>query len=326
MTSGLRIATFNLESLDDRLCSESDFPDRLAVLRPQVERLRADILCLQEVNARAASRRGPRHLSALDLLLEGTGYASYHRQVSVNRAGKRFSDRHNLVTLSRWPIVEQRQIWHDLVAPTSPAIDAMGQGAPVEWDRPLLHARIGIGQRSLNVINLHLRAPRAAFIAGLKDHGAWTSVGGWARGFFLAAVKQAGQALEARLVVDGLFDQDPGALIAVCGDFNARDGEVPVRIIRGDEEDTGNGHLALRSLVSLDRSLPESRRYSALHHGRPVMLDHVLVSRPLLGRYIGAEVHNESLGDELISPTLVRRSPDSYHAPVVAAFTPLEPG
>ncbi|PKU22549.1 endonuclease/exonuclease/phosphatase family protein [Telmatospirillum siberiense] len=322
MTSRLKIATFNLESLDDRPCCESDFPDRLAILRPQLARLRADVLCLQEVNARAVSRRGPRDLGALDQLLEGTPYADFHRTVSTNRAGKRPSDRHNLIVLSRWPIGRHRQLWHDLVSPPQYSPVFGGEGIAVEWDRPLLYVRIDAGQCHLHVLNLHLRAPRAAFVAGQKDHGVWKSVGGWAQGFFLAAVKQAGQALEARLLIDEIFDEDPQALIAVCGDFNARDSEVPVRAIRGDEEDTGNGHLAMRTLVPIDRSLPESRRYSAIHHGRPLMLDHILVSRSLLGWYVATEAHNEALGDELMSPALVHRPPDSYHAPIVAAFEP----
>ena len=110
---------------------------------------------------------------------------------------------------------------------------------------------------------------------------------GWAEGFFLAAVKRAGQALEVRLLVDRLFDADADALIVVCGDFNADVHEVPVRTIRGDEEDAGNPHLAARTLVPVERSLADSRRFSVVHHGRPQMLDHLLVSRPLLAWYRG---------------------------------------
>jgi exonuclease III len=50
------------------------------------------------------------------------------------------------------------------------------------------------------------------------------------------------------------------------------------------------------------------------------MLDHVLVSRPLLAWYDHAEIHNEALEDELVAFATVSRSPESYHAPVVAEF------
>jgi len=323
MTRKLRIATFNLENLDDRARNEEDFADRLAVLRPQMIRLRADILCLQEVNAREDSRHGPRQLSALDTLLEGTGYEGYHRLVSLNRGGLRFSDHHNLVILSRLPIRTGRQIWHDLVPPPQVAVAAEGGAARlIEWDRPLLLAEITLEDgQSLHLLNLHLRAPRAAHLAGQKEHGVWSSVGAWAEGFFHASLKATGQALEARLAVDALFDAEPDALIALCGDLNALDREAPVRTLRGDEEDTGNGHLASRSLVPVERSLPESLRHSVIHHGRPLMLDHILVSRRLLGWYLGSELHNETLGDELISPAEITTPPDSYHAPLVAEFS-----
>jgi exonuclease III len=53
-----------------------------------------------------------------------------------------------------------------------------------------------------------------------------------------------------------------------------------------------------------------------------VLLDHILVSRSLLGWYRAAEIHNEALGDELVSPAAVWGAPDSYHAPLVAEFAP----
>ncbi len=324
----LRIATFNLENLDDRPQAGTDFADRIAVLRPQFQRLRADVVCLQEVNAHPESPGGPREFAALDRLLAGTEYEHCHRVVGMNRGGQRPADRHNLVILSRLPVISHRQLWHDLVPPPSyapvTAVPPAPAPQPVEWDRPVLHAVLQLpGNHRLHVVNLHLRAPRAAWLSGQKEaHGRWKSVAGWAEGFFLAAVKRAGQALEARLLVERIFDEDPGALIAVCGDFNAEDRETPVRTIRGDEEDTGNGHLAARVLVPLERSLPDTLRYSVIHHGRRIMLDHILVSRALLGWYLASEVHNETLGDELMSPATIYSTPESYHAPLVAEFGP----
>ena len=325
----IRIASFNLENLDDRPPAAQDFADRLAVLRPQLGRLRADLVCLQEVNAHAPTRHAMRELTALDRLLEGTGYERFHRVVSLSRGGLRPADRHNLVILSRLPVIEHRQVWHDLVPPPAwrpvTAVPPPAGPQPVEWDRPLLHAVVAApGGRRLHLFDVHFRAPRAAWLPGQKEpHGRWQSVGGWAEGFFAATVKAAGQALEARLAVEAVFDAEPDALVAVCGDFNADDREAPVRMVRGDEEDTGNGHLAGRMLVPVERSLPESQRFSVVHHGRRVLLDHILVSRPLLAWFRGCEIHNEALGDELVAPADVWGSPESYHAPVVAEFAPL---
>ena len=95
---------------------------------------------------------------------------------------------------------------------------------------------------------------------------------------------------------------------------------MPTRILRGEEEDTGSGALANRALVVAERSVAPDQRYSVLHHGRPQMLDHMLVSRQLMAWYRGIEIHNEDLGDELVAYRSVRNPPDSYHALVVATF------
>ena len=48
MSDELRIATFNLENLDDSAGAAVPIEARLRVLRPQLARLEADVLCLQE--------------------------------------------------------------------------------------------------------------------------------------------------------------------------------------------------------------------------------------------------------------------------------------
>lgn len=68
----LCIAVFNLENLDD-----ADRPptlcERIAVMRPQLVRLNADILCLQEVNGQEEPGH-PHSLMVLGKLLAGTPY------------------------------------------------------------------------------------------------------------------------------------------------------------------------------------------------------------------------------------------------------------
>lgn len=320
----MRIATFNLENLDDRPGTQPDLASRVKVLRPQLVRLDADILCLQEVNAQ--TKGGGRHLSALETLLAGTPYADFHLAVTTNRAGSDYCDVHNLVILSRWPIAAHRQYWHDLVPP--PEVRTVTAEPPpdgpeeVIWDRPVLHGEIALeGGRVLHVFNLHLRSPLAAFIPGQKvDAFTWKTVAGWAEGYFLSSLKRAGQAFELRLAIDKLFDADDEAMIAVCGDFNAEEHHTPVEAIRGDEENTGNGALAMRVMVPIEHTVPVSQRFSVIHHGRGQMLDHILVSRPLLAHYRSSEIHNEALGDELVAYANVSTSPESYHAPVVARF------
>lgn len=320
-----RIASFNVENLDDDPKREPALADRMRVLRPQLLRTQADVLCLQEVNGQPGED-GKRDLIALDKLVEGTPFEHFVRLSSVRKSDEGVRDRHNLVILSRFPVIGHTQIHHDLVPPplyqqvtAQPSVD---QAEGIKWDRPFLHVALDIGNgRVLNVINLHLRAPRAAFVEGQKiDRRTWKTVPGWAEGFFLAAVKRAGQALEVRMFIDSLFDSDEEALLVVAGDFNGDDFETPVRTIRGDEDDIGNPAFTARVLVALERSIVESQRFSVIHGGRPRMLDHLLASQALMASYRGAEIHNEGLGDELSGPAVQKGSPDSYHAPLVALF------
>jgi predicted extracellular nuclease len=171
------------------------------------------------------------------------------------------------------------------------------------------------------VFNVHLRAPLAMAIPGQKSGPfAWRSVAGWAEGFFAAAVKRAGQALELRLAVERVFDAEPEALIAVCGDFNTEDHDTALRLACAGEDDTGSGHLAPRVLTPVERTLPQDRRFTVVHHGRPQMLDHILASRALFGALAAVEIHNEMLEDELVAYGRIDRPPESLHAPVVASF------
>ncbi len=325
----LRLATFNLESLDDRPDAPVPLERRIEILRPQLENLGADVLCLQEVNGQHPPGGGPRALIALERLLADTAYAGFHRAATSRVSGPepkpgqaRGADAvHNLVILSRTPFHEVREIRHDLVAPPryrpATADPPAGAAQPVEWNRPILYAAVALpGGRSLHLVNLHLRAPLAAPVAGGKsDAATWSSVAAWAEGFYLASVMRAGQALEARLTIDRVFDREPQALAAVVGDFNAEDRQAPLRTILGDPVDTGNPALAARALIPLELNLPAAHRYSVVHGGRRQMLDHLLVSRALFARARAVEVDNEGLEDELADA-----GPRSHHAPLVAGF------
>jgi len=319
----LRIASFNLESLD----GGPELEARVAALRPQLLRLRADVLCLQEVNGQRKGKRGPRRLEALKRLIEGTPYEGMRLLHTFGAEPDSAMDVHNLAILSGLPVLDWGQHRHDFAPPLRYRPASLGPEAgeiALEFDRPLLRAVLELpGGARLHLVNLHLRAPLAAPLPGQKSGPfAWRSAAAWAEGYFMSEVKRSGQALEARLLVDDILNADAEAPVCVCGDFNAEERETPVRLLMAGEEDTGAGALAGRALVSLERSLPESRRFTVRHHGRPQMVDHMLVSRSLLARYRGLEIHNEALGDEVVAYAGIERSPDSYHAPIVAEFDP----
>ena len=313
----LRIATYNLENLDDE---DPALPleARLPVLRRALADLAADILCLQEVNAQEPPKR-PRTLSALDRLLAGTPYAGFHRAITTSDGGDYPRDIHNLVILSRFPIGAVDQVAHRLVPPLRWQWLGGGEEAPMRFERPILAVTIDVG-RPLHLLDLHLRAPLAVAVPGQKSGPfAWRSVAGWAEGYHLAAMKRSAQALEARLLVEDIFDREPEAWIAVVGDLNAEEHEAPLAILGASEEATGNAGLAGRALVSLAGLVPPERRFT-VRHGRGLMLDHLLVSRPLAERCLGVDILNASLADERDAYAAGYSDPAGFHAPVVARF------
>ncbi len=324
----MRIATFNIENLDE---SEDDrnpsFEVRAAVLRPALERLDADILCLQEVHGQERPNQA-RQLLTLLQLLEGTRYQAFKIASTHLEGAPDVYDKRNLVTLIRGDMAfaEVEQIRNDYAEKPQYRYVTTGEAnepvRDIKWERPLLYTKITEPSGATwHVLNLHFKSRIPSNIPNQRLNAyTWKTAAGWAEGFFVSSMKRVGAALEARIVIDRIFDADPDARIVACGDFNADLDDVPVAAIRGRVEDTGNGALGGRVMLPCETSVPESARYSLYHHGRGEMLDHLLVSRALIDSYRGTEIHNETLHDESVSFAFDTKYPESDHAPVVASF------
>ena len=110
----IRIATFNLENFDETEPGEAPSLDRrLELMRPQINRLRADIVCLQEVNGQERDGE-PRQLLALQQLLAGSNLEGA-TIVSTAPASNAVYDQRNLVVASNYPVVSSRQIRFEAV-------------------------------------------------------------------------------------------------------------------------------------------------------------------------------------------------------------------
>jgi endonuclease/exonuclease/phosphatase family metal-dependent hydrolase len=314
----LRIATFNLENLDLPRKGRVPLEDRFLVLRPQLRALNADVLCLQEVNAQVDGQKGQRTLRALDRLVEGTPYGTFERAMTRGSSGGP-ADVHNLVVLSRLPIAHAEQHWHDEVSPPKVSLSTARREEQVRWDRPVLEVHVTCPDGApLVVFDAHLRAPIAAHVEGQKLASLrWRSAAGWAEGYFMAAIKRVGQALELRKHVDRILDRDAEARIVVAGDLNADAAACALRILTADVEDTGNPDLLSRSLVPLEDRLPVERRYTVVHRGRRHMLDHLLASQSIARMHVATEVLNDDLLDEYEAGKTLEPL-GSLHAPLVA--------
>jgi endonuclease/exonuclease/phosphatase family metal-dependent hydrolase len=139
----LRIATFNLESLDDKPGQKPTLNEHIALMRPQLLRLNADILCLQEVNGQEEPGH-PRRLLALERLLADTAYAGYHQVSTMTDDGTQVYDERKLVILSHFEILEHHQYKHDFApAPRYQKVTAKpeeSEAKEVTSERPILEA------------------------------------------------------------------------------------------------------------------------------------------------------------------------------------------
>lgn len=318
----MRIATFNLESFGEDPFDAADLAPRIARLRPMLEELDADILCLQEVNAQTIKGAPARRFEALASLIEETRYADYHLAAS---GGGDPAERHNLAVLSRHPVSACRDILNDYVDPPHwprRHAEPPDEAAPaITFDRPILAVTIDLPEgRPLHLFCVHLRAPLAAPVPGQKlSAGAWKTVPGWAEGYFAAAMKRTGQALELRHAVDEAFDGESDALVAAVGDFNAVEVEPALRIVLAEPDDTGNPDLAGRRLCPVEDVIAAERRFTVSHRGRHHMLDHILVSPALNARMKSVRILNKELADE-IEDSGTDAALGSFHAPLVATF------
>ncbi len=169
MTLKLRIATFNLENLDDKSGEKPTLEERIALMRPQLIRLNADILCLQEVNGQEISGQ-PRRLLALAKLLGDTPYADYHQVSTMTIDRKQVYDERNLVILSQFEIITHHQYKHTYaLAPLYRKVTAQpseNEAKEVTWERPILYAQTQLDVSTvLHVINLHLKSRPPSSIA-----------------------------------------------------------------------------------------------------------------------------------------------------------------
>jgi len=321
----MKLATFNMESFGSDRFVVADLKPRLEALRPKILELEADILCLQEVNAQKIKGAPKREFPALDLLLAGTPYETYHRAASERAPGKGPGDRHNLVIVSRYPIAAHESLFQQHAEPPrwQPTTADPEYSSPekVTFERPILKSEIDLGgPKPLHLFVVHLRAPIAAVIRGGKTSArTWKSTSAWAEGYLLSVLKQTAQALELRLAVEALFDADDTAHIVLTGDFNATGETGTLRLLRADPDDTASPALEHRRLFQLDASLPLERRQTVIHKGKGQALDHILASAAMTDRAVDVRVFNYGLPDEVLDADDETYA-GSYHAAMRAEF------
>ena len=312
----INIATFNLENLTSSRQHPEAFKLRRDALEPKLKSLDFDIICLQEINAQKPHKHHKREFVALNKLFENTNYENFYCSSTLRPDTDAPNDIHNVVILSRWPFEHRQQIYHELIPRWSwrPPLDngVKPQEILIEWDRPALYVSLILptGQR-LHIFNVHLRAPRPAPVISARGQASSRAK---LLGYYIAALKREGQALEVRLFAENIFDVEHDPLIAICGDFNADAHDAPTQLLRGAQVEAEEN---ARMLVSLEKRVDKAHAYSVIHAGKTKLLDHILASPALAACWRQTRIFNEDLQDEAAAKDPIA---GSLHAPVVTHF------
>jgi endonuclease/exonuclease/phosphatase family metal-dependent hydrolase len=220
--------------------------------------------------------------------------------------------------VSRLPVVASRV--HTAVALSFPVYregDPPPFGERIPLRRGIVHARVeapGLG--AVDVIVVHFKSPRPVELrdaAGVPIEAKTPRAR--AEGSLRSLAWRAAEALHTRGIVDGVLASEPRALVAAVGDMNDVPGSTVVRAVQGE----GDG-----ALNDCAWRVPQEARFSAIHDGKRIQIDHVLATDRLYARLTGARFLNGELREHVASAAFPggeeRQTVDSDHAPLVARF------
>ncbi len=302
---GLSLATFNLKNLLDPRdeVERALLPRRLEVLGALLRDCDADVIALQEVGS----------VEMVRALAGRLGSGPLHSEAIVGGADARGI---RCALLSRIAVLEARVHAADSLGfPVFREGDPAPFGSRIPLRRGVVHARVlAPAMGPVDVFVAHFKSPlpvalRDAAGAAIEP----TDARSRAEGALRSVVWRAAEALYVRGLVDDVLATDPRARVAVAGDLNDVPESLVLRVLGGDGE---------AALVDCTRGVPEGRRFSAIHEGRRIQIDHVLATARLFGGVASARFLNASLRDHGTFEPGRTEPPteDSDHAPLVVRF------
>jgi endonuclease/exonuclease/phosphatase family metal-dependent hydrolase len=302
---GLSIATFNVKNLLEPTtnAARAILPRKLDAIAETLRACDADVVGLQEIGAAALLSQ------VLDRLPARGGYGE-PVMGTIDRRGI------GCALLSRAPVLEARVHTCDaLPLPVFRDGDPPPFGARIPLRRGVVHVRVqGEGLGPVDVLVSHFKSARpvgARDAAGVERRPTTQRERG--EGELRSQIWRAAEALFVRGCVDDVLAGSPDALVAAVGDLNETMDSWGVRALRGE----GPG-----ALLDASEGIPAELRFSTLHGGRRMQIDHVLVTAPLHARIQQALFINAALREHDPLPDSGDETPtaDSDHAPLVVRF------
>jgi endonuclease/exonuclease/phosphatase family metal-dependent hydrolase len=308
----MRVATWNLENLfapdasAAAPASRAAYDAKVAALASTIAAIAPDVLAVQEVGS-------PPALDDLAAALPGTWY---RQTADPDGRGIR------VALLSRRLLREVEQVT-DFPTGLGPVQVDDGGRVIAGLGRPALKATATFGGRKVHIVSAHLKSKLLTFPGGRFSTGDEAER---ARYAVYALHRRAAEAAGIRAFVTRLLAQGGthSPAVVVAGDLNDDPQAATTQILLGppgseigtigfDRPDAGDR----QRLWNVAPHIPAADRYSRNYRGRRELIDHILVSEPLVhGVTAGAgPAPAPSIDDQ---PDARRDRPGSDHRPVYA--------
>ncbi|ETK37334.1 endonuclease/exonuclease/phosphatase family protein [Microbispora sp. ATCC PTA-5024] len=311
------VGTWNLENLyrpggEYGPRDMAAYEAKLKALSTTITQIAPDVLGVEEVG-------DPEALNDLAALLDGDWHValSAHPDVRGIRVG----------VLSRLPVTVLEDV-SGFPPPLGPIQADDHGGTESATGRGVLAVRVEpVPGTTLDLVVCHLKSKLLSFPGGRfqpHDEGERARFGAY------ALYRRAAEAVTVRALADRLLDgHGRDRNVVVVGDFNDEPEAATSQILLGPPgsaigtagERVPDKGDAWR-LWNLAPLIPEAERYSRVFHDGRELIDHILVSRALLGRVASVRSFTghglPSVGDQ---PSARRDAADSDHAPVVATLS-----
>jgi endonuclease/exonuclease/phosphatase family metal-dependent hydrolase len=317
-----KVMTWNLENLfppgsQFGPATQAVYDEKLDGLADVINAEAPDALALQEVGEVQGQ---PKPLDDLVQRLNG----NWHQRVSLHPDGRGI----RVAWLSQHEITNPEQIL-PFPAPLQPVQSDDTGGTEPEMGRGAVAMTVTsqLGQQ-IRLITAHLKSKLLTFPGG-RFHPRDESER--ARFAAYALYRRSAETATLRTwATNALTGQPPIAPIVVCGDLNDTVQAATTQLLLGppgSEIDTRGFKIPdqgdAQRLWNLASLMPGGRNYSRINHGRPELIDHILVSELLVKSVdvnsVGAVV-TTPLPSIAPEPTARLNEPSSDHAPVVATF------
>ncbi|HEY3817022.1 MAG TPA: endonuclease/exonuclease/phosphatase family protein [Polyangiaceae bacterium] len=310
----LTLATFNVKDLLEPRdeAERAILPAKIDGIAQMLRACDADVVGLQEV--------GPERLvrAVLDRL-DGHGYAEPILGTADARGIR-------CALVSRLPVLASRvHTAESLPFPVFRAGDPPPFGARIPLRRGVVHAKVDApGLGPVDVLVTHFKSARPVQARDASDRELpATNARMRSEAVVRSLVWRAAEALHVRSLVDDVLALAADARVAVVGDLNDVPGSTAVRAVQGE----GAGQL-----FDCAARVDASARFSAMHDGRKIQIDHILASEALFPRLKEARFLNAALREHPPVRPPAGGAPgggthsdaaptaDSDHAPFVARF------